>query len=67
MENRQLVEITIKKDGSFTFEAKEGFAGESCRDKTRELEIVLGGEAVGSKNTPGYYDDGGDMNVNLNL
>jgi hypothetical protein len=65
---KQLVEITVKKDGTFSFEAKEGFQGESCRNQTKELEMVLGGDATGTKNTKGYYDgDGGDVNVNLKL
>lgn len=66
-DTKQLVEITIKNDGSFTFEAKEGFVGEGCRNQTKQLEMVLGGEATGTKNTPDYYGDDGDMNVNLNL
>lgn len=65
-DNKQVVEITIKKDGSFTFLAKEGFSGENCRNQTKQLEMVLGGEAVSSTNTKDYYD-GGDMNSNLNL
>lgn len=64
--NKQVVEITIKKDGSYTFEAKEGFKGESCRTQTRQLEMVLGGTAEGSQNTKDYYD-GGDMDINLDL
>lgn len=67
--NKQVIEIRIKKDGSYTLEAKEGFAGESCRDKTKQLELMLGGEAVSSENTSAYYDYDGsdDMNLNLNL
>lgn len=63
---KQLVEITVKKDGSFTFEAKEGFAGESCRNQTKNLEMVLGGEVEKTENTKDFYD-GGDMNTSLNL
>lgn len=63
---KQLVEITVKKDGSFTFEAKEGFAGENCRAQTKNLEMVLGGEVQDTKNTKDFYD-GGDMNTSLNL
>lgn len=67
--NKQVIEIRIKKDGSYTLEAKEGFAGESCREKTKQLELMLGGEAVSSENTSAYYDYDGsdDMNLNLNL
>lgn len=67
--NKQVIQIRIKKDGSYTLEAKEGFAGESCRDKTKQLELMLGGEAVSTENTSAYYDndDFDDMNLNLNL
>lgn len=64
---KQVIEIRIKKDGSYTLQAKEGFAGESCREKTRNLELMLGGEAVATENTPAYYEDGGDNDINLNL
>jgi hypothetical protein len=67
MSQKQLVEIKIKKDGSFAVQAKEGFAGESCRKQTHDLEMVLGGEAVSTENTKEYYDDGGDMNANLDI
>lgn len=64
---KQAIEIRIKKDGSYTLQALEGFSGESCREKTKHLELMLGGEAVDSVNTPAYYEDGGDNDINLNL
>lgn len=66
-DEKQLVEITIKKDGSFSFEAKEGFQGESCKNQTKQLEMVLGGETTGTTKTKDYYDGGGDVNINLKL
>lgn len=65
--NKQVIEIRIKPDGAYTLQAKEGFAGESCREKTRNLELMLGGEAVDTVNTSAYYEDGGDGDINLNL
>jgi len=65
--NKQVVEIRIKKDGNYTLTALEGFSGESCREKTRNLELMLGGEAVDTVNTSAYYEDGGDNDINLNL
>lgn len=64
-DNKQLIEIIVEKDGSFSVQAKEGFSGESCRNQTRQLEMVLGGEATSTTNTKDYYDDGGDVNINL--
>ena len=68
MNNKQVVEITVKKDGSFTFEAKEGFQGANCREQTKDLELVLGGQLTSAKNTKAYFDgEGGAADVNLNL
>lgn len=68
MKQKQVVEITVKKDGSFTFQAKEGFSGQSCRDQTKNLELVLGGQLEKTENTKDYYSGGrGDASVNLNL
>lgn len=63
---KQVVEITVKKDGTFSFEAKEGFKGSSCRNQTKNLEMVLGGEAVDTTNTKDFYD-GGSMDRSINL
>lgn len=63
---KQVVEIVVKKDGSFTFEAKEGFQGANCREQTKDLELVLGGEQVKTENTKDYYKDD-PMNSNINL
>ena len=65
--NKQVVKITIKKDGSFSLEAGEGFKGQNCREKTRNLELLLGGEAVATENKSTYYEDDGDNDINLNL
>lgn len=68
MDEKQVIEITVSKDGTYTFNAVEGFSGESCRNQTKQLEMVLGGEAVSSKNTKDYYgDDGQNTEINLNL
>lgn len=63
---RQMVEITIEKDGSYSFQAKEGFTGVSCREQTKTLEMAIGGDISGSENTKDYYDNGG-MNIDINL
>lgn len=66
MSVKQVIEFKVKNNGEYTMEAKEGFKGTSCREQTRNLEIVLAGEAVDSKNTSAYYDgDDGDININL--
>lgn len=66
--DREVIEFTVNKDGSYTMLAKEGFAGESCRDKTMQLEMALAGEKTSDKNTDDYYkDDGMEINIDLNL
>lgn len=65
--NKQVVEIRIKPDGSYALEAKEGFTGESCREKTKQLELMLGGEATDTQNTSAYYEGDGDNDISLNL
>ena len=65
---KKLIEIRVKKDGSFTFEAKEGFSGTSCIEKTKELEMVLSNGQEGQTTTKSeYYDDDPGINTNLNL
>lgn len=64
--NKETIEIRIDKTGGFTFEAKEGFAGQSCTEKTKDLEIALGGVIVDSEKTDDYYKDG-DNPLNLNI
>lgn len=54
---KKTVEIKIDKKGNFVLEAKEGFAGTSCTEQTKQLEIVLGGTAVDSGKTNAYFDD----------
>ena len=55
---KQVVEITVKKNGEFTFKAKDGFKGSSCRTQTKTLEMVLGGEAVATENTKDFFEIG---------
>lgn len=64
---KQVIEIRIKKDGTTSLEAKEGIVGQNCREKTRQLEIMLGGEVADTQNTKAYYEDDGDNLNSLNL
>lgn len=65
--NREVVEIRINEKGGFTFEAKEGFSGASCVERTKELEIALGGRTPAStKKKDEYYNpDSSPVTVNL--
>ena len=47
------IEIIVTPNGETTVRAK-GFAGDSCRDATRDLERALG-EVAGEQLTPEFY------------
>lgn len=66
---REVVEIRIDNKGNFTFEAKEGFAGESCIERTRDLELALQGKgkAVSTEKTKAYYEGGDASPVTIKL
>ena len=63
---KKVILITIDKKGQFSLEAKEGFTGENCLSKTKDLEVVLGGVEVDGGKTNSYYDDAADP-ISLNL
>lgn len=64
---KETVEIRINKEGGFTFKALEGFSGSSCVERTRNLELALGGHAISTEKTDDYYktDDSSPININL--
>lgn len=66
--DKRVIEITIDNKGNYTLEAKEGFSGESCIEKTKDIELVLGGTEVDGGKTDAYYDpDDNDVSISLNL
>lgn len=67
MMRKEIVEIRIKEDGSFTFQAKEGFAGESCMERTKDLEIALGGKEISKKKTKEFYESDPSLTTNIAL
>jgi hypothetical protein len=62
------MKITIHKDGNYSMVALEGFAGESCLEKTRDVELLLGGAEANSGKTSSYYDpdDSNPVSIALN-
>lgn len=65
---KETVEIRIDSKGGFTFEAKEGFGGKSCIERTKNLELALGGKAVSTEKTNDYYkpDDSDPIKIKIN-
>lgn len=63
---KKVVKITVGKDGSFRTEAVEGFAGTSCEQQTKGLELILGGVETGSGKTDDYYrPDEGPVGIDI--
>ena len=65
---KEVVEIRVDSKGGFTFEAKEGFEGSSCIERTKDLEVALGGKAVSTEKTKDYYkpDDSDPLRIKIN-
>lgn len=65
---REVVEIRVNPKGGFTFEAKEGFSGSSCVEKTKDLEIALGGRTISTEKTADYYkpDESDPLKIKIN-
>lgn len=64
---KEVVEIRINQKGGFSFEAKEGFSGASCVERTKDLELALGGRAVSEEKTKDFYkpDDTSPLTIKL--
>lgn len=60
---KRVVKITIAKDGQYRMEAMEGFAGQDCINKTKDIELVLGGVETGEGKKDEYYGDGDNPNT----
>lgn len=58
--------ITIEEDGTADIDLQEGFFGMSCVEKSKEIELILGGTQVEQKQKPEMYD-GGDVSVDLGI
>lgn len=65
---KEVVEIIIDTKGNFSFEAKEGFAGTSCVERTKDLELALGGHVTYKEKTKDFYkpDESSPLTIKLN-
>lgn len=59
------IKIEIDQKGNYAMEALEGYSGESCVNKTKEVELILGGKAVEEGKTTAYYDDPDDNPIDI--
>lgn len=60
------VKILINEDGSTEIDLIEGFSGMSCVEKSKEIELLIGGAQIEQKQKPEYYE-GGDVSVDLGI
>lgn len=58
--------ITIEEDGTADIDLQEGFSGMSCVEKSKEIELILGGTQVEQKQKPEMYE-GGDVSIDLGI
>ena len=58
--------ITINADGTSDIDLQEGFSGMSCVEKSKEIEVILGGEKVEQKQKPEMYE-GDSTSIDLGI
>jgi hypothetical protein len=66
---KRTIKVIIDKQGAYTVEAGEGFNGQSCVEKTKNVELLLGEGAteVANGKTSAFYDPDGDNPISINL
>nr|DAV25074.1 MAG TPA: Protein of unknown function (DUF2997) [Caudoviricetes sp.] len=64
---KETVEIRINEKGGYTFQAKEGFSGTSCIERTKDLELALGGTVVSKEKTKEFYEADPSSPVTIKL
>lgn len=67
MSDKRKIKIKIDSKGQYTIEAMEGFSGETCIEKTKNVELLLGGEKVASGKKGEYYDNDASSALFLNI
>ena len=60
------MQITINADGTSDIDLQEGFSGMSCIEKSKEIEVILGGEKVEQKQKPEMFE-GDDLSIDLGI
>lgn len=63
MSDKRSIRITVDKTGTYKFEAMEGFSGESCIEKTKNVELILGGTKITEGKKDSFYDGDAPENV----
>lgn len=58
--------LTINEDGTVEVDLQEGFSGMSCVEKSKEIELIIGGQQIDQKEKPEMYE-GEDVSVDLGI
>lgn len=61
------VEITIDLDGSTELDFKEGFSGMSCIEKSKQIELILGGTTIEKQEKPEYYESESSIDLGVDI
>lgn len=61
------MEITINNDGTTEIDLQEGFSGMSCVEKSKQIELIIGGSSIEQKEKPEYFEPDTDINIDLNI
>lgn len=61
------MDITINADGTTDIDLKEGFSGMSCVEKSKQIELIIGGSVVEQKEKPEYYEHEESIDLGIDI
>ena len=61
------MDIVLNPDGTTEIDLKEGFSGMSCVEKSKQLEIIIGGTQVEQKEKPEYYEADTSVDIGIDI
>lgn len=59
--------ITINQDGTTDIDLQEGFAGMSCVEKAKQIELIIGGQEVDQREKPSFYEPDNPVNIGIDI
>lgn len=59
--------ITINTDGTTDIDLQEGFSGMSCVEKSKQIELIIGGSLVEQKEKPSFYEPDNPVNIGIDI
>ena len=61
------MDIVFNSDGTTEIDLKEGFSGMSCVEKSKQLEIIIGGTQIEQKEKPEYYEADTSVDIGIDI